>query len=106
MIRLDPLECPGVDLDAIGPSAGHAPCSAGAAGSSAPSLRQIAEVLIATTLVVGFPIAMVWWARSSGRVSWAGVGLALGMLFSLAASSLGCLVWEVVPGSEDLLFSE
>ncbi len=67
---------------------------------------QFAQVIVATTLVVGFPVATVWWARASGRVSSVGVGLVLGMIFSLGASSLGCLVWEVLPGSEDLLFSE
>jgi HD-GYP domain-containing protein (c-di-GMP phosphodiesterase class II) len=72
----------------------------------APSLKQLAQVVVATMLVVGFPVATVWWARASGRVSSPGAGLVLGMIFSLGASSLGCLVWETLPGSEDLLFSE
>jgi HD-GYP domain-containing protein (c-di-GMP phosphodiesterase class II) len=75
-------------------------------GRLAPSLKHAAQVLIATTLIVGGPIAMVWWARESGRVSSLWIGLVLGMVFSLGAQSLGSLVWEALPGSEDLLFSE
>jgi hypothetical protein len=70
------------------------------------SVKQLAEVAVATLLVAGCPVAAVWWLRASGAVSSAVVGLVFGMALSLGASYVGCLVWEKRPGSEDLLFSE
>jgi hypothetical protein len=72
----------------------------------APSPRQLAQVLAATALVAGGPIAIVWWLRASGTVSSALLCLPLGMALSLGASQVGCVLWEKRPGSEDLLFSE
>ena len=75
-------------------------------GRVAPSLRQFAQVSLATLLVAGLPVAAVWWLRASGAVSSAAVGIGLGMALSLGVSRVACLVWQTRPGSEDLLFSE
>jgi len=72
----------------------------------APSVKQLAQVAVATLLVAGCPVAVVWWLRATGAVSSAAFGVVLGMVLSLGASYVGCLVWEKRPGSEDLLFSE
>lgn len=72
----------------------------------APSIRQLAQVAVATVAVAGCPVAIVWWLRASGTISSAVVGVILGMALSLSASYVGCLVWETRSSSEDLLFSE
>jgi hypothetical protein len=72
----------------------------------APSVKQFAQVALATLLVAGCPIAIVWWLRASGTISSAILCLLLGMVLSLAASQSGRVLWEKRPGSEDLLFSE
>jgi HD-GYP domain-containing protein (c-di-GMP phosphodiesterase class II) len=72
----------------------------------APSLRQLAQVSLATLLVAGLPVAAVWWMRASGMVSSPAVGVGLGMGLSIAVSRVACLVWESHTGTEDLLFSE
>jgi hypothetical protein len=72
----------------------------------APSVKQFAQVAIATLFVAGAPIAIVWWLRASGTISSAVLCVLLGMGLSLCASQLGCVLWEKRPGSEDLLFSE
>jgi hypothetical protein len=71
-----------------------------------PPRAQLAQVALATLLVAGVPVAIVWSLRASGTVSSAIVGMVLGMALSLGASWIGCLVWEHRPGSQDLLFSE
>jgi HD-GYP domain-containing protein (c-di-GMP phosphodiesterase class II) len=72
----------------------------------APSVKQFAQVTVATLLVAGCPVAIVWWLRASGAVSSALVCVLLGMSLSLGASHLGRVLWEKWPGSEDVLFSE
>jgi HD domain len=72
----------------------------------ARSVKQFAQVAVATLLVAGGPIAMVWWLRTSGTISSAVLCVLLGIGLSLCASQLGCVLWEKRPGSEDLLFSE
>jgi HD domain len=72
----------------------------------APSVKQFAQVVVATLLVAGCPLAVVWWLRVSGTISSAVLCVLLGMALSLCASQLGCVLWEKRPGSEDLLFSE
>jgi HD-GYP domain-containing protein (c-di-GMP phosphodiesterase class II) len=72
----------------------------------APSAKQFAEVAVATLLVAGLPVAGVWWLRGSGTVSSAALGALIGMGLSLGLSRAACLVWESLPGSDDLLFSE
>jgi hypothetical protein len=67
---------------------------------------QFAQVTVATVLVAGAPVAIVWWLRASGAVSSALLCILLGMGLSLCASQLGCVLWKTRPGSEDLLFSE
>jgi HD-GYP domain-containing protein (c-di-GMP phosphodiesterase class II) len=71
-----------------------------------PSAKQLLQVAVATLLVAGCPVAVVWWLRASGTVSSAVLTVVLGMALSLAASYIGGAVWESRPGSEDLLFSE
>jgi hypothetical protein len=73
---------------------------------SAPSVKQFAQVAVATLLVAGAPIAIVWCLRASGTVSSAVLCVLLGMGLSLCASQLGCVLWKKWPGSEDLLFNE
>ncbi|HWX97736.1 MAG TPA: HD-GYP domain-containing protein [Solirubrobacteraceae bacterium] len=70
------------------------------------SLAQLVQVSVATMLVAGVPVAIVWWLRASGAVSSAAVAVLLGMGLSLTVSQVACLVWENRRGSEDLLFSE
>ncbi len=72
----------------------------------APSVKQFVQVAVATLLVAGCPVAIVWWLRASGAISSAVVCVLLGMSLSLGASHLGRVLWEKWPGSEDLLFSE
>jgi hypothetical protein len=74
--------------------------------AASASVKQFAQVLVATLLVAGCPIAFVWWLRASGVVSSPIVSLAVGVGLSLAASSLGCWLWEKRTASGDLLFSE
>jgi hypothetical protein len=64
------------------------------------------QVAVATLLVAGCPLAVVWWLRASGTASSAALGVLVGMALSLCASYVGRLAWEKRPGSEDLLFSE
>src|SRR5487761_2574407 len=69
-------------------------------------IRPLAAVATATTIVAGFPVAVVWWLRTSGTLTEAPLAVALGMTLSLLLSYLGRGIWETRPGSEDLLFSE
>ncbi len=72
----------------------------------APSVKQFAQVIVATLLVAACPIAIVWWLRASGTISSAVLCVLLGMGLSLSVSQLGRALWEKRPSSEDLLFSE
>ena len=72
----------------------------------APSVKQFAQVAVATLLVAGAPIVIVWCLRASGTVPSAVLCVLLGMGLSLCASQVGCVLWKKWPGSEDLLFSE
>jgi HD domain-containing protein len=72
----------------------------------APSVKRLAQVAVATLLVAGCPVAIVWWLRASGAISSAALAMILGMVLSLGVSYVGRVVWETRPGSEDLLFSE
>jgi hypothetical protein len=71
-----------------------------------PALKQFARVTVATGLVAGAPMAVVFWLRSSGMVSSTVLCVLVGVGLSMCASQLGCVLWEKLPGSEDLLFSE
>ncbi len=71
-----------------------------------PRSKQVAEVAMATTIVAGFPVAVVWWLRESGTVTSVALAIGLGMVISLLLSYVGRVIWETRPGSEDLLFSE
>ena len=71
-----------------------------------PSIKQFGQVAVATVLVAGCPVAVVWWLRASETVSSVPLALGLGMALSLLASYLGQVLWEKRPGSEDLLFNE
>jgi HD domain len=72
----------------------------------APLIKRSAQVATATLLVAGCPVAIVWWLRASGTISSAAVGAIVGMALSLCISQMGCVLWEKLPGSEDVLFSE
>jgi hypothetical protein len=76
------------------------------ANPAIPRKRQYAAVALATTIVAGCPVGVVWWLRVSGTVTSAPFAVALGMGFSLWLSCFCRLIWETRPGSEDLLFSE
>jgi len=69
-------------------------------------MKQAVQVVTATLLVAGCPVAVVWWLRASHTVSSPVIGVILGMALSLFASQVGRVLWEKRPGSEDLLFSE
>ena len=75
-------------------------------GRSARSRRRALQVGLATTLVAGCPVAVVWWLRESGTVTSTPLALGIGMGLSLLASWAGQAVWEKLPSSEDLLFNE
>jgi hypothetical protein len=70
------------------------------------ALKRWAHVATATLLVVGAPVAIVWWLRSSGAISSPAVAVVVGTGLSLCASQVGRVIWERRPRSEDLLFSE
>jgi hypothetical protein len=72
----------------------------------APSIKRSAQVATATLVVAGLPVSIVWWLRASGTISSAAIGALVGVALSLCASQVGCVLWEKLPGSEDLLFSE
>jgi HD domain len=72
----------------------------------AASIKRLAQVATATLLVVGCPVATAWWLRASGTISSAAIGAVVGMALSLCASQVGRVLWEKLPGSEDVLFSE
>ncbi len=59
-----------------------------------------------TLLVVGSPIAAVWWLRVSGTLTSPVLAVIVGMVLSLGVSQAGRMLWQTRPGSEDLLFSE
>ena len=63
-------------------------------------------VFIATFIVVGTPLLLVFWLRHSGVVSSPWVGMGAGVLLSLVASYAGGAFWKTRTGSQDLLFSE
>src|ERR1700743_1774089 len=69
-------------------------------------LKRGVEVLGATGLVVGAPVVLTWWLRSSGIVTSLPLNILVGVAASLATSELGRRVWELMPSSEDLLFNE
>jgi len=73
---------------------------------TAPNAKQLAQVMLATLLVAGIPVAAVWWLRVSGTVDSVAVTLLVGMVLSLLTSWAGRVLWEKHQGSEDLLFSE
>lgn len=70
------------------------------------SLEQWSQVVLATLLVAGSPIMIVWWLRASGTLASAPLCMVLALALSLGISQCGRLLWEKRPGSEDLLFSE
>jgi HD domain len=72
----------------------------------APTIKRSAQVATATLLVAGCPVAIVLWLRASGTIPSAAVGAIVGMALSLCVSQLGRVLWEKLPGSEDVLFSE
>jgi hypothetical protein len=63
-------------------------------------------VLLATLVVAGIPVALVWVLRSTGLVVSFPVSVLVGVGASLSLSQAGCRLWERYPHSEDLLFSE
>ena len=68
--------------------------------------KQLTQVMLATLLVAGMPVAAVWWLRESGTVDSAMITLALGVAISLLTSAVARFFWERNQGSEDLLFNE
>ena len=69
------------------------------------TMSQLAQVILATVLVAGSPVAVVWWLRTA-EGSTPLVSLLVGVTLSLLISHTCRLLWEKRPGSEDLLFSE
>ncbi len=69
-------------------------------------MRRALQVVSATLLVAGVPVAAVWWLRASATVTAVPLALLIGMGLSLLISWAGQHIWEKQPGSEDLLFNE
>ncbi len=63
-------------------------------------------VLVATFLVVGVPMLLVFWLRRSGVVTSAWATTAIGVAVSLLASYAGGAFWKKRTDSRDMLFSE
>src|SRR5262245_12588203 len=64
------------------------------------------QVLFATALAVGTPVALVWFLSDSGAVGSVPVLIAIGIAASLLASRLGAAIWKRHKGAGDLLFGE
>ena len=62
--------------------------------------------LFATFLVVGVPLLLVAWLRSSGVVTSVWAGMAIGVAVSLLASYAGGAFWKTRTYSRDILFSD
>ena len=77
----------------------------GTAEAVAP-IQRFLEILTATSLVAVFPVAAVWWLRSSGVLSAYLPGMAIGVALSFGAAYIGRRFWQTRPGSQHLLFSE
>jgi len=63
-------------------------------------------VLVATFLVVGVPMLLVFWLRRSGVVTSAWATTAIGVTVSLMASYAGGAFWKKRTDSRDMLFSD
>ena len=63
-------------------------------------------MVLATLLVAGTPVAVVWGLRFTGTVDSVVLTLLIGVALSLLTSWAGRVVWETRQGSEDLLFNE
>jgi hypothetical protein len=87
---------------AAGPMVATAPIRARPRSAS----KRLAQVLVATCLVVGAPVALVWTLRAGDAFPSAALGVLIGTGMSLATSRLACWLWEKRPASEDLLFSD
>jgi putative nucleotidyltransferase with HDIG domain len=68
--------------------------------------KRLAQVFVATCLVVGAPVALVWILRVENVMGSALLGALVGTGMSLVTSRLACWVWEKRLASEDLLFSD
>ncbi|MEJ7714192.1 MAG: HD domain-containing phosphohydrolase [Thermoleophilaceae bacterium] len=63
-------------------------------------------VLVATFLVVGVPMLLVFWLRKSGVVTSVWATTAIGVAVSLLASYAGGAFWKKRTDSRDMLFSD
>ncbi|MGH2916843.1 MAG: HD domain-containing phosphohydrolase, partial [Solirubrobacteraceae bacterium] len=68
-------------------------------------VRYLPQALIATAAVVAWPTVVVWLMRAGGDTG-AVLGIVVGVVLSLAASTLGALYWTHLGRSQDVLFSD
>jgi hypothetical protein len=69
-------------------------------------MKRLAQVLGATCLVVGGPVALVWTLRADDMMTSPLFGVLVGTGTSLFISRVVCLLWEKRLASDDLLFSD
>jgi putative nucleotidyltransferase with HDIG domain len=97
----------------VSPSARWLPAGDKARGSDATAVRSdraltryLPHVAVATLIVAGAPVAVVWLLRSAEVISSPWISLLLAMGLSTVLSSAGCAYWKRSKGAGDLLFSE
>jgi putative nucleotidyltransferase with HDIG domain len=70
------------------------------------SVRYLPHALAATATVTLAPAALVWGIAVAGVVTGFGALLAIGLFVSLLVAYGGRVLWQIRPGSRDLLFSD
>lgn len=68
-------------------------------------VRYLPQAMVATACVVAWPTVAVWLLRSGSYVG-ALLDIVIGVVLSLAASTLGALYWKHLGRSQDVLFSD
>jgi HD domain len=68
--------------------------------------RYLPGVLVATAVVVGSPVLLVLWLRSSGTVTSTVACVAIGIAMSLCVTASGSWLWQRQHQTRELLFGE
>ena len=69
-------------------------------------VRYLPHALVATAMVTLAPAALVWAVAATGVVTGFVALLAVGLAVSLLVAYVGRILWQIRPGSRDLLFSD
>src|SRR5947209_2269503 len=69
-------------------------------------MRLWPEVAVATALVLGLPVALVWWLRAGGVVASAWLCVILALALSMVVSGVASAIWKRGQGAERAVFSE